>query len=456
MLASTSACIWLIDANGSLVYLSPEMLAWLGVDENVPETIAAAITPDPIMWTGTKPDRGHLTRRLHIPAIDPINGQSSGHPAHQPATRVVTAHFVKLAPLAKDSDESESPGVPLVLGCLGEFVADADVPWTRWFGEQGVRESAKLDEQISKFRAQQKRQATMLIAGTSSTSRQFRARVELACRIRCHLSLNGPLGCGAAELASMIHHASAPGEALVCLDASLMDSELLEAYASPVIAEIRENSDVTGTLCLDRLDEMPTDGQARLSEWLETWPRRLRLIGIRHDEATSSNSMIEPLTDLMTVFPITIPSLSARRDDLELIASGLVRSARLSRETLDLLRSYPWPGQWEELTSAIRFANDMAPGDRIGREHLPLAIRSYRTSQHASAHVVQNGNEITIGPRPPSPRDFKLESLDATLREYEDSLIAQAMEAADGNKAEAARRLGISRARLLRKLSGDS
>ncbi|MFG0255920.1 MAG: helix-turn-helix domain-containing protein [Rhodopirellula sp. JB053] len=452
MLASTAACFWLIDAEGTIVYLSPEMLAWLGVDEEVTAPIAAAITPDPVMWENGSIQRGHLTRRLHVPAAPPTpNTSATAATNHSHGVREVTAHFVKL--VARAEQETETANSPLILGCLGDFIDDADIPWTLWFGEQGVRESAKLDEQIAKFRARQNRRANMLLAGTTPASRQLRSRVELACRIRCHLSITGPNGCGANELASMMHHASSPNEALVCLDASLMDAELLEAYASPVVADLRENQQTTGTLILDRFCEMPSDGQSRLREWLETWPARLRLIGILDSETTASSPLIEPLADAMQLYPIEIPDLSKRADDLELMTSGLLRSTRFSREVLDLLRSYPWPGQWEELTAAIQFANEMATGDRIGREHLPLAIRAYRAPPHKTALVDSSENRTTIGPRPPSPRDFKLESLDATLAEYEATLITKAMEAADGNKAEAARRLGISRSRLLRKLS---
>lgn len=427
------------------------MLAWLGVDEEVTAPIAAAITPDPVMWENGSIQRGHLTRRLHVPAAPPTPDTSATAATnHSHGVREVTAHFVKL--VARAEQETETANSPLILGCLGDFIDDADIPWTLWFGEQGVRESAKLDEQIAKFRARQNRRANMLLAGTTPASRQLRSRVELACRIRCHLSITGPNGCGANELASMMHHASSPNEALVCLDASLMDAELLEAYASPVVADLRENQQTTGTLILDRFCEMPSDGQSRLREWLETWPARLRLIGILDSETTASSPLIEPLADAMQLYPIEIPDLSKRADDLELMTSGLLRSTRFSREVLDLLRSYPWPGQWEELTAAIQFANEMATGERIGREHLPLAIRSYRAPQHKTALVDSSENRTTIGPRPPSPRDFKLESLDATLAEYEATLITKAMEAADGNKAEAARRLGISRSRLLRKL----
>ncbi len=425
------------------------MKLWLAVDDDLPQSLADALVPDRLLFSNSDIDRGHCTCRLYLPLA------STNEKTAQ--VQAVTAHYMRLQASTSEHDNVDSPGHALMLiGCLGNFLADADVPWQIWFGEQGVRESSKLAAELARFRASQARRVSFLLAGSSTSSRQLRAQVDLVCRIRCHVSLMGPHGCGASELASTIHHASAPDEPLICLDASLMDAELLEVYAAPVIAELRENDQTRGTLCLDRLDEMPADAQSRLSEWLEVWPQRLRLLGIRPDEKpVNCVPLHEHLLDAMAMFTITIPTLRSRADDLELIAAGLSRSARLSREAIEIFQAYPWPGQWDEFTAAIRFANEMVTGDRIAREHLPMAIRSYRPSTVSDHQVTRRDYELTIGPPAPSPRDFKIDSLDEAVCEYEASLIAQAMQAADGNKAEAARRLGISRSRLLRKLAGE-
>lgn len=440
--------MWLIDAGGTIVYISPAMRTWLGMGDELPDPIADVLTLDrELFWSGGF-RRGHLTRRLHLPPRVTGDPESAAHG--------VTAHYVALPswPTAA-TDAAESS---LILGCLGDFLADADVPWEDWFGERGVRETAKLDDELARYRGQEQRRANLIMAGVSSPSRRFRASIELACRIRCHVGLMGPAGCGAAEIASLIHHASAPGEPLVCLDASLMDAELLEVYASPAIAELREHTDTVVTLCLDRLDEMPGDAQSRLVEWLETWPQRLRLLGIfRADAHTDQESLPldATLVDAMSVYLIHFPTLASRREDLELMATGSVRSARFSREAIELIQLYPWPGEWDEFTTSLQFAAEVVTGDRIGREHLPLAIRSYRPSQQRTSLVTSDGGEITIAPHQPAPQDFQIDSLDEALSQYESKLIEQAMAAAQGNKAEAARRLGISRTRLLRKLAGD-
>ncbi|TWU10725.1 helix-turn-helix domain-containing protein [Allorhodopirellula heiligendammensis] len=425
------------------------MRSWLRVGEDLPDAIASLLTIDRAMFTIGGRFRGHLTRRLHRPRASD-GGPDSEH-------RTAMAHFVVLgscpATPAPDAERSH-----LILGCLGDFIADTEIPWEDWFGDRGVREAAKLDEELARFRDHHQRRAQLILAGTSSPARRLRARVELACRIRCHVGLVGPAGCGAAEIAALIHHTSAPGEPWVCLDASLMDAELLEVYAAPVIAELREHGDTTGTLCLDRLDEMPVDAQRRLSEWMETWPQRLRVIGTLHEDSPAESAPVplgDVLVDAMAVFSIVFPKLSSRHDDLELIAAGMVRSARFSRDAMELIQSYPWPGEWDEFAAALQFAGEMVSGDRIAREHLPLAIRSFRPRSPGDGQVSMHESEITIAPLPRSARDFQIDSLDEALRQFESELIAQAMTAAGGNKAEAARRLGISRSRLLRKLAEE-
>ena len=127
----------------------------------------------------------------------------------------------------------------------------------------------------------------------------------------------------------------------------------------------------------------------------------------------------------------------------------------MSREAIKLVESYPWPGQWDEFLAALKFAESVVRGDRITREHFPLAIRSFRADNVTTSEVVTGENQISIRPAKEPINAFEIPSLDEAVKIYEKELIAKAMIAAEGNKAGAARRLGISRARLLRKLEGE-
>jgi len=103
---------------------------------------------------------------------------------------------------------------------------------------------------------------------------------------------------------------------------------------------------------------------------------------------------------------------------------------------MDLLLLYPWPDNFEELDAAIRHAVSACRSATIVPEDLPLAIRSFRV-RFAQPPVPPEGN------------------LDEALRRFELDKIRQSLEVAAGNRSEAARRLGISRARLIRRL-GES
>jgi DNA-binding NtrC family response regulator len=119
---------------------------------------------------------------------------------------------------------------------------------------------------------------------------------------------------------------------------------------------------------------------------------------------------------------------------------------RLGRDAMDALTLYPWPNDLDELAEAMSSALGRVVGDRIGREHLPLVVRSYRVGPNVSSEKKPEAEQ--------SDSHFRIHSLDEAVQKYERELIDRAMKAAEGNKAEAARRLGISRARLLRKLEG--
>ncbi len=108
---------------------------------------------------------------------------------------------------------------------------------------------------------------------------------------------------------------------------------------------------------------------------------------------------------------------------------------RLGRDAIDRLMVYPWPGNFEELDSAIRQACARCDQVTIAPEHLPLAIRSYEPSDP----VMKSRRPAEI-------------NLEQALRRYELQLISAALQASGGNRSQAAKSLGISRATLLRRL----
>ena len=161
-------------------------------------------------------------------------------------------------------------------------------------------------------------------------------------------------------------------------------------------------------------------------------------------DETNPRGVIRELAEVLSALTVVIEPLASRVEDVTVLAAALlddrrakgdVSCERFSRAALDALVVYPWPRDFDELAEAVDHAAGRGSGAAIGVEHLPLAIRSYRPSESsAAAHATQT-------------------PLDDAVARYELRLINAALEAADGNRAEAARQLGISRARLLRKIA---
>ncbi|WP_236696182.1 helix-turn-helix domain-containing protein [Rhodopirellula islandica] len=482
-LDASTARVWIIDAAGELIHLSPTMAKWLGNSnetddsqavETLPEHWVDALRPDPSIRF-----RCHQTRRITLTQAGnhaPNRGQGSG--SHSDEALTAVAHWVSLGTSG------------YTLGCLGEFLRDSDVPLADWLGEGGLRQESQLRELIAKHRSSNARTADILLAGESDAAELLRRRVTAATSMRCHLGLFTITNASSRELALWLHDASTPEESLTIVDGALMDAELLEAYAAPAIHSINRSESGRGdaTLLIERLDEMPDDAQLKLSQWVEVFGDHLRLIGLLDparvmETQKQTNPTVDPLDaqiaelthvpqavtgiakpllNLMCAMPITIPRLQDRREDIPALALALLHEAhrsnqsrkqstktempRLGRDALDALTLYPWPNDFDELAEAMTSALGRVVGERIGREHLPLVIRSYRVGPNVTSEKKSDPDN--------NDSNFRIHSLDEAVQKYERELIDRAINAAQGNKAEAARRLGISRARLLRKLDG--
>ncbi|NND95945.1 MAG: hypothetical protein HKN47_01295, partial [Pirellulaceae bacterium] len=330
-----------------------------------------------------------------------------------------------------------------------------------------IQDAVALRQRLSAWRNRHTAIATIATAGVSPAARRMRSRLEVAASTRTHIGFFGPPGCGALSIATRIHQTSAPDESLVKVDGPLMDAELLDATLMPAINQLAESTAAKATVLITELDETPLEAQQRLSELLSTFSPRLRLIALSSaqpkrlceplsEPATDSDDLmldeettigLHPnLVDVLSSFSVVIDPLSQRVDDIPVLASAALDARhaagegvaeRFSRAALDALVLYPWPGNFDELDAAIRHAIGSAPHESIGVEHLPLAIRSYRPGETAAASKLTNI------------------SLDEAVRRYEMRIIQDVLQATDGNRAEAARRLGISRARLLRKLDDN-
>ncbi|MDQ6624264.1 MAG: sigma-54 dependent transcriptional regulator [Verrucomicrobiota bacterium] len=150
----------------------------------------------------------------------------------------------------------------------------------------------------------------------------------------------------------------------------------------------------------------------------------------------------------LNVVHITMPPLRERKEDIPLLVSQFLRHfckqnekppLELSSEAMDTLLSYDWPGNVRELRTAIEHGVVMANGPKITVRELPASVR-----QSAAAN-------LPGGITPAKAWGEKVRPLD--LHETERRLIMQALASTNGNITAAAKKLGISRRTLHRKIN---
>jgi two-component system response regulator AtoC len=212
-----------------------------------------------------------------------------------------------------------------------------------------------------------------------------------------------------------------------------------------------------GTIFLDEIGEIDASTQVKLLRVMSEQHAFERVGGnqtLRADVRViaATNKNLEKLVqegkfrdDLffrLNVVRITMPPLRERKEDIPLLVRGFLRHfcvandkpfLDLTTDAMNALLSYNWPGNVRELRTAIEHGVVMAVGPKITLRDLPAAVR------HAA------GQEV--------PRGVSQASSPLDLRETERKLILQALTATNGNVTAAAKKLGISRRTLHRKIN---
>ena len=168
-----------------------------------------------------------------------------------------------------------------------------------------------------------------------------------------------------------------------------------------------------------------------------------RIIAATHrnlEEESAKGRFREDLYFRLNVFPIFVPSLAERIEDVPPIAEAFLKkfgnTAGFADGVMTKLMEYSWPGNVRELENCLERASIIASGAPVELENLPEHIRQKKILE--------------------KPTAFRLPETGISLDELEKSLILQALDMTSDNKTKAAGLLGISRRALYSKMHTHS
>jgi transcriptional regulator with GAF, ATPase, and Fis domain len=315
-----------------------------------------------------------------------------------------------------------------------------------------------------------------LIARSQAMARVFRL-VDTLQHSESTVLITGESGTGK-EVTARIIHAHSPRKTgpFVAVNAAALPGELLEselfghvrgAFTGAVRDRVgRFESASDGTLFLDEVGDVPLHLQVKLLRVLQehTYERvgdsqscrtNARIIAATNKnlkKAVSDGTFREDLYYRLRVFPIEVPPLRARREDIEPISRLLLsragaragRALRLSPEAVRLVLSHDWPGNVRELENALEFAATVCRGQTVQPEDLPPEITGTGRAVDEPAPTAHRG--ATAGSS--AARDTGRRSTsDAELE-----ALTRALDAHRWNRLETATALGLSRSTLWRRM----
>lgn len=317
--------------------------------------------------------------------------------------------------------------------------------------------------------------------GRSRAFSELLALLRRAANSEVPVLLLGESGTGK-ELAARAVHESSPRRAgpfvpVECsgLTESLFESELFgHAKGAFTGAHARKpglvEAALGGTLFLDEIGDVPSSLQVRLLRLLESRTYRpvgdvqvrradFRLVCATHRDLrqmVAAGTFRRDLFFRLAVFPIHLPPLRERRDDLALLGDALLRNTgkQLSPSALNLLSTHNFPGNVRELRNMLERAVLLTDTDTIGPEHLDLSAAEHLDilgdAQARAAHLPTQTSDASTehGAHAPWPWGDELLPLDEVERRY----LRWARETHAGERRELARELGLSERTLYRKL----
>lgn len=308
------------------------------------------------------------------------------------------------------------------------------------------------------------------IIAASDKMKKAIAQAQCVANTETSVLIQGESGVGKELVANAIHMAShrkdAPLVAINCgaIPSTLIESELFghEKGAFTDAKEAKpgkfEQAD-GGTLFLDELGELPLDAQVKLLRVLEE--KKITRVGglkpikvdVRIISATNNNleekirqgAFRLDLFYRLNIFNVIIPPLRERKEDIPVLVEYFIKKfndemnlkiSNLSKQALEQLINYEWPGNIRDLQNAVQSAMILARDGVITSEHLPMRVKGYNTNDVSKAEMHASLDE-------------NLKHINSRI---EKQLILEALTKCNYNRTETAELLKISRKTLFNKM----
>ena len=374
------------------------------------------------------------------------------------------------------------PGVPVVvltghgehelalrataLGAWDFLTKPIDPDMLRFVVARALRK-ARLDAEVATLRATAATDDLGLV-GQAPAMTQLRGMVRRVAQTSVSVLVLGPTGTGKELVARALHACSArsagPFVAIHCgaLSAELLESELFGHMKGSFTGAYRDQPGLVeaadgGTLFLDEVGEMPAAMQVKLLRFLQEGTfvpvggrvqkrAQARVVAATHRDLEAmvrEGTFREDLFYRLKGVVLRTPALSERAADVPVLASRFLHRVAprtgFTAGALAWLTSREWPGNVRELKAVVESAGALILPNQHEVDADLLRLASGDTSEApaaATGHL-----DPSAGP------------LAAALNELELRLVRDAMTAAGGNQSEAARRLGVSRVGLIKKLT---
>lgn len=341
----------------------------------------------------------------------------------------------------------------------------------------------------SKERGQQRSlQLFRSLVGTSRKVQHVRQLMEQVADKDVSVLITGPSGTGKEVVARNLHyHSSRREKPFVPVNCGAIPAELLEselfghekgAFTGAITARVgRFELAEGGTLFLDEIGDMPLSMQVKILRVLQertfervgsnrTVSANVRIIAATHkhlEDMIESGEFREDLYYRLNVFPIEVPSLRDRVEDIPLLINELISrmekekrgSLRMNSAAIMSLCRHDWPGNVRELANLVERLAIMHPYSVIGVQELPKKFRyvdDFDENRPVEDSGMPSGIPGLVGLDAPALLPVNGIDLKDYLSNLEKQLIQQALDEAGGVVARAAEKLRIRRTTLVEKV----